>query len=86
MAFDPNACPVGQGPAGDAKLLAEGWECRFMTDATRAQETIELYDSMGFEVKTQKPSPKDFGPDCGDCGKTACRDYLMIYTRKVVAK
>lgn len=57
-----------------------------MTDTERARHAVELYHAMGFEVRTQKPSPEDFGPDCGDCGKTACRDYLMIYTRKAAVK
>ncbi len=86
MVFDPNACPVGQGPAGAPKLLAEAWQRRFMTDPERARQAVELYNAMGFEVKTQKSSPEDFGPDCDDCGKTACRDYLMIYTRRVAVK
>ncbi len=70
----------------DHSVSPDGWTFRFMTDPKRALEAAQLYKESGFEVKTEKPSPKDFGPDCSDCGKTACQDYLRVYTRKAADK
>lgn len=66
----------------DPKLVAEGWVRRHLADPDRAKEAIELYTSMGYEVKAQKLTPADFGPKCGDCSSVICSTYVLIYTRK----
>jgi hypothetical protein len=81
-------CPSGgENEAGfsipaDPKLIAEGWFRRYLADPDRAQEAIDLYASLGYEVKAQTLTPDDFGPDCGDCASVVCRSYVLIYTRK----
>ncbi len=73
----------GGGPfAGDKRLLAAGWERRFLADPSRAEETIELYTSLGYEVRAENLTPADFGPQCGKCPKVVCRSYVLIYTRR----
>lgn len=76
-------CPQGkpEGPSGDRRLLREGWTPRFLADAARAAEALEIYRGMGLEERAESPSPGDFGEDCAGCAHTACRTYLMIYTR-----
>ncbi len=79
-------CPPSKGeelpiPA-DPGLVAEGWVRRYLADPDRASEAIELYTSMGYEVKAQKLTPEDLGPQCGDCASTLCSTYVLIYTRK----
>jgi len=64
------------------ELVADGWERRFLADEARAKEAFDLYTSLGYEVKSQKLTPNDFGPLCGDCQSAACQLYVMIYTRK----
>ncbi len=68
----------------DPNLRAEGWRRRHLADENRAKEAVELYSSMGFEVKLQKLLPKDMGPSCGSCpsSSSVCTSYVMIYTRK----
>ena len=39
----------------DPKLIAEGWERRFIADAKRAQDAIEMYAEMGHEVRIVVP-------------------------------
>jgi len=83
---DSESCPSSKGeelsiPA-DPKLVAEGWVRRYLADPDRAKEAIELYTSMGYEVKAQKLTPDDLGPKCGDCGSVICSSYVLIYTRK----
>ncbi|HLE28422.1 MAG TPA: hypothetical protein VI793_09920 [Anaerolineales bacterium] len=67
---------------GDPRLLAEGWERRFMADLERLSEYIELYTSLGFEVRTEKVPPEEIGPECSDCRLIICRQFLTLYTRK----
>jgi hypothetical protein len=66
----------------DPKFITEGWTRRFMAAPDRAKEAIELYTSMGFEVKAQELTPADFGPNCTECGSSLCQSYVLIYTRK----
>jgi hypothetical protein len=82
-------CPAnGEGDFGDLpvpadpKLTAEGWVRRHLADAARAEESIDLYTAMGYEVKAQKLTPEDFGPQCAHCASVVCRACVMIYTRK----
>lgn len=88
MNSNVEGCPgATAGDAGfsipaDSKLVAEGWTRRYLADPDRAQEAIDLYASLGYEVKSQTLTPDDFGPNCGDCASVVCRTYVMIYTRK----
>ncbi|HLF01297.1 MAG TPA: hypothetical protein VI547_04935 [Anaerolineales bacterium] len=66
----------------DPRLVAEGWERRFMADGRRLTEYAELYQSLGFEVHTEVVSPDEIGPECGDCRLIMCRQFLTLYTRK----
>lgn len=63
-------------------LERDGWQRRHMVEPGRAQESIELYEKMGFEVMTQAPSLRDFGPNCKDCAQSACDSWVVVYTRK----
>ncbi len=75
---DSNELPI---PA-DPKLVAEGWIRRHLADPARARESIDLYTSMGYEVKAQKLSPSDFGPQCSGCASVVRSSCVLIYTRK----
>lgn len=66
----------------DPALLADGWVRRHLVDPSRAQESIDLYTAMGFEVKAQKLTPENLGSQCKDCAAIVCASYIMIYTRK----
>jgi hypothetical protein len=86
---DTQPCPaqgdedfgVASMPA-DAKLVAEGWVRRHFADRARVQESIDLYTSMGFEVKVQELTPADFGSQCAHCASVMCHACVLIYTRK----
>lgn len=66
----------------DPALTAKGWVRRNVADSDRASEVIELYRSLGFDVRVEPLRPADFGPQCQGCVLSACKSYLMIYTRK----
>ena len=76
-------CPMpdSEGVEADSRLIAEGWTRRFLADADRAAEALELYRAMGLEARAEKPAPADLGERCASCADAVCRSYLMVYTR-----
>jgi hypothetical protein len=78
----PSEYAEGHSIPEDPGLVAQGWVRRHLADPMRAREAIELYTSLGFEVKAQKLTPADLGPNCADCASTICSSYVLIYTRK----
>ncbi len=52
-----------------------------MADPVRTQEAVELYASLGFEVRAEPVTSADLSEECGEC-VLATATYLTIYTRK----
>jgi hypothetical protein len=67
---------------GDPQRLADGWERRFIADARRAEEAIELYSQLGYEVCADPVRAEELGEECDDCQLLAALQFKMIYTRK----
>ncbi|MGD8867631.1 MAG: hypothetical protein PVI01_08365 [Gemmatimonadales bacterium] len=67
---------------GDPARIADGWERRFIADAQRAKEAMELYERLGYEVCADPVAPDDVGEDCGDCQLLAALQFKVIYTRR----
>jgi hypothetical protein len=67
---------------GDPARLADGWERRFIADARRAEEAIELYSRLGYEVCADPVRAEELGEECDDCQLLAALQFRMIYTRK----
>ena len=89
MNHDDESCPLGGDSStegitvnADPGLLAQGWVRRNLEEPTRAKELVELYESLGFEVRVEKLSPESFPDQCQVCGLSVCSAYVMIYTRK----
>jgi hypothetical protein len=68
----------------DPRLVADGWERRFMADSQRANEAVELYTSLGYEVRAESVLPSELSDLCTDCKLVVCSTYVTIYTRKKV--
>lgn len=66
----------------DPALQAEGWERRFIADAQRAKEAIELYCQLGLEVRAEPVRPVELVEECQDCRLVVELQYKTIYTRK----
>jgi hypothetical protein len=66
----------------DPDRIAAGWERRFIADPQRAQEAIELYTEMGFEVCADPVKPDELGEECEDCQLLAQLRFRTIYTRR----
>lgn len=66
----------------DPALVAEGWERRFTADAHRAQEAIELYVQLGYEVRAESLLPEQLTDECEGCRSPVISEFKTIYTRK----
>ncbi len=67
---------------GDPARLADGWERRFIADGERAEESVRLYEELGYEVCADPIQPEDLGDDCEDCQLVARLNFKTIYTRR----
>jgi len=68
--------------AADPARVADGWERRFITDGTRLDEIVALYEAAGFEVAAD-PIRRDESPDdCDDCQLLALLRFRTVYTRR----
>jgi hypothetical protein len=66
----------------DPTRLAAGWEFRFVADARRAEEAVELYDRLGFEAEAVQVESEVLDEDCADCQIVMLLKYKAIYTRR----
>jgi hypothetical protein len=67
---------------GDPQRIADGWERRFIADRPRAEEAIELYAGLGYEVCADPIMPDELADDCEDCLLVAQLRFVTIYTRR----
>ena len=59
-----------------------GWQKRNTIDEPRLSELIEMYEELGFEVKTEDFDPENFPEECSECMLQYPERYKIIYTRK----
>lgn len=67
----------------DPARVADGWERRFVTDAKRAAEAVELYESLGFQVVADPVRSDEMGEPCDACRLLVLLKFRTIYTRRV---
>ena len=67
---------------GDPALVREGWQRRFMADGGRLKEYVDLYQTLGFEVRTEPVTQAELAEECGDCRLLICRLFVTVYTRR----
>jgi hypothetical protein len=66
----------------DPDRLADGWERRCVVDGTRADELVQLYEELGYEVAADPVSGSEIGGEhCEDCRLVAMLRFRVIYTR-----
>lgn len=56
------------------------WVRRFVASPPRLQEAVELYRSLGFEVRLEPATTSDLPPGCGECGAAQAL-FRVVYTR-----
>lgn len=68
--------------APDPARVAQGWERRFIADAARAREAMELYEQLGYEVSADPVEAREVSDDCSDCWLVSNLRFVTIYTRR----
>lgn len=68
--------------SADPKLVAEGWERRFIADGRRAEEAVALYQQLGYEVRAEPLRKEELEDNCEDCQLVALMQFKTIYTRR----
>jgi hypothetical protein len=66
----------------DPELVAQGWERRFTADPQRAQEAMELYAQLGYDVRVEPVRSVELADNCEGCYSTVALGSKTIYTRK----
>jgi hypothetical protein len=63
-------------------LEAQGWFRQFIVESERADEYVELHESLGNEVRAEPVTPDLMVADeCATCLLATCDSYVVIYTR-----
>jgi hypothetical protein len=65
----------------DAQRESEGWERRFVSPPNRLFEHVELYNSLGYEVRLEPVPPEELEGECAGC-LVALSLYRVVYTRR----
>ena len=66
----------------DAELERLGWVRRFVADELRLSEAVELYKSLGYEVRLEPAVFDETSEECKKCLLYQdCDKYKTIYTR-----
>lgn len=64
------------------KLERQGWIRQFIADEPRLSEAVELYKSLGYEVRLQPITREEMNDECKKCLLYQNRDkYKIIYIR-----
>lgn len=66
----------------DPARIAAGWQPRFVADAARTREAVELYQALGLEVCADPVRGSAAAEQCRDCQLVALLQFRMIYTRR----
>jgi hypothetical protein len=65
-----------------ADLKKEGWQLQFTTNEPRLSEAVELYESLGYEVRLEPACDELPLPDCASCYELFCERYKGIFVRR----
>jgi hypothetical protein len=64
----------------EAELIEQGWTRRFVAAPARLNETVELYQSLGYEVHLEAQGAEELNDECRSCA-VALGLYRVVYTR-----
>jgi hypothetical protein len=77
---EPAAQPEQLTPR-DRALASDGWKRRFVAPPYRLFELVELYNSLGLEVRLEPVLPEEMRGECTGC-TLALSLYQIVYTRR----
>ncbi len=61
-------------------IKEEGWDRQFTVEENRVNEYVELYESIGYEVRVEPATPNEM-EECQVCFKVEFDNLRTIYTR-----
>ncbi len=59
-----------------------GWKRMFIVSPERMSEVKELYESLGYKVRFERPDPSEFREECSSCAVKICTECFVVYVRK----
>ncbi len=77
----PSPDPFFCGLPPDPRLVAEGWERRFIADDRMARDAVETYGQLGYEVRLEPFDLGALGEECAGC-RDLLKRFKMVYVRK----
>ncbi len=66
----------------EEELKRQGWMRQFTTDEPRLSEAVELYRSLGFEVRLEHATFDEENETCKVCIQANCQKCKTIYIRR----
>jgi len=72
----------GGGGQREEELKRQGWVRQFVTDEPRLSEAVELYKSLGYEVRLEQASFEEVNQICKNCLEADCERYKTIYIKR----
>jgi hypothetical protein len=77
-------CRIAGGQGREGALAGDGWTRRSIAALTRLDELVELYRSLGFEIRVEPLDLDDMEPRCAGCSPDLV-DCRAVYTRPACA-
>jgi len=74
--------PCSGGEQKEEELKRQGWIRQFVTDEPRLSEAVELYKTLGYEVRLEEASFEEVNQICKNCREADCERYKTIYIRQ----
>jgi len=65
-----------------AALEEQGWERQFTPDPARLAEMVEVYQSLGYEVRLEPACEELSLPECASCYEKSCNPLKTIFVRR----
>ena len=66
----------------EKELKREGWVKQFTIDEPRLSEAVELYKSLGYEVRLEEAEFNKDNETCRPCFQVDCNKCKTIYVRQ----
>jgi len=70
------------GKQREEEFKKQGWIRQFVTDEPRLSEAVEIYKSIGYEVRLEQASFDEVNQICKNCPPSDCNKYKTIYIRR----
>ena len=69
----------------DIPIRGKDWEKGFTVEENRVNEYVELYESIGYEVRVEPATPNEM-EDCQECFKADFDNLRTIYIKRTKNK